>query len=403
MADGGMLNDATTDKTRKLDKESLSKLDEAGIDQLVRSMLRNPLLEKGAPIKRRLIQAFLVIGGLSLVFLLLRALGAFEWLPSPWGLRKEVYITARDLEAGQVLQLDEIKRARLIPRKNDLKVTDDLDGVILANRVLRSTPLKYEDLQRLQVVTINHLAAGETITREKIKLEWQKYQPDAAVRFDEVVNYKAKQAIHSDYVILKSSIEPVPKLAKQVVAGWAGLASFQVIKPADVTIREIVQVADGFDAIDNVVDHYTTVPLRPGVALQRSQVSANRMLEVGLEGRLIIPFPICWNKSAIAPPGKVSLFFRPRDPHERMSLNPLFSHPNGLMDIYLSERLEEHLMPCASNDHPLRSPIRQTAIILALDNRSTPAWAVVVMREDEARALRPLLKTWEVSILPDSQ
>jgi SAF domain len=159
-------------------------------------------------LKRHLLDVVLIAGLIILIILALRAGGVLANLRSPLGLHDFVLVAARDLNSGRVLRSGDLRSARLDSHDDYFNSGDQIEGLVLAQRIPRSKPLRYGDVLRFQVVAATDISSGTIIEKSSIKMEWSPYEPSALIQLDKAVGSKTRQAIRSGGVILSEFISP---------------------------------------------------------------------------------------------------------------------------------------------------------------------------------------------------
>jgi hypothetical protein len=146
---------------------------------------------------------------LMLVALTLRAVGFFQGLPEPLGLRDQALVAADNLESERVLRQGDFYPA-LLPFENDyFRPGDKLEGLILARSVSGQKPLRFQDVLRRQVIATKELQTDAIIQKEDVTLAWTVYQPGAALTTEEVCGRKTTHPIRKDGAVLSAFIRPV--------------------------------------------------------------------------------------------------------------------------------------------------------------------------------------------------
>jgi flagella basal body P-ring formation protein FlgA len=149
----------------------------------------------------------LIAGLLFLLALALRAVGGIQWLPSPIGLRDRAMVVADNMESGRVLKADNLYPV-LLPLESDyFKPDDNLEGLILARSISSQTPLRFHDVFRQQVIAAKDIQANAIIQKEDVTLAWTPYQPDVALRLEEVCGRKASRVLRKDAAVLSEFIK----------------------------------------------------------------------------------------------------------------------------------------------------------------------------------------------------
>lgn len=233
------LKGITAEDIQKLRGQGITGIDElwsrigkdfdCGIDELARTAVidRSHVIEllaadaeceaeKAATgeLKRLWPEAFLILSVCMLFLLVLRAVGAEEFLPRPFELRGNVLLAVRDLEPGRVLRSGDLRVARASARDDYFQVIDETRGLILSRGVSRQQPLRFEDVLRLQVVATKDVLPEAIITPDEVSLTWCHYDPGATVSLDQAAGHRALQAIRAGDVILSEFIEPVSPVVK---------------------------------------------------------------------------------------------------------------------------------------------------------------------------------------------
>lgn len=255
----------------------------------------------------------------SLAWLLLRADGALGSLPAPFGLATYAPVAAVDLKQGNELTTKDLALARWSPADGHFHHLDNLVGLKLAQDVGRGRTIRYEDVERKQVVAKEALPQGSVLTREALTIAFFPYQVSAALSLQDVVGQKATQDISPGEVIRLDWVEEVP-LEQKVIISRVDLKPFQVITEADLGEEKAPAIgAEQFVSPEEVVGRYSLQPVAANTVLQRNQLSQVALEAQALDGRQILSLPVARGAySAAATPGsRVTLLFSPREASDR--------------------------------------------------------------------------------------
>lgn len=220
-------------------------------------------------------------------------------------------IAARDLAKDQIIRLTDLQSVELAIGANYFTRTADLTGLILTRNVARGKPLRYDDVQRLQVAAATDIPAGAIIASNMITVTWSTYQPGAATKIDQVLQRRASRALRKGTPIIMEAISDLKQIDYVVVRSDDGLPAFHVIEPADITVAKKPEGSGAFTSTAGFVGRYTLQAIPAGAALRGEQISTARLARSDLAGRRIITVQVTLGamRSALAPPARVSLLF----------------------------------------------------------------------------------------------
>lgn len=144
---------------------------------------------------------FLVIG------LTLRAAGGLQWLPYPLSLTDRALVTADTMEAGKVLASADTYPALLPSEKDYFKPDQNLEGLILAQKISGQTPLRFRHVLRQQVTAARDIQRDSIVLKDDLTVSWSPYKPGVALSLEEVVGHKAAHSIQKGMDVRLDSLE----------------------------------------------------------------------------------------------------------------------------------------------------------------------------------------------------
>jgi hypothetical protein len=122
---------------------------------------------------------------------------------------KSVVIAARNLESGRIIEANsDLYSARFPSDVNCFASASELQGLMLSRAMRAGEPVRFEHVQRLQLVATKDIAAGQPIPADAVARIWSPYKKRAFVDSSRVINHKSQRAIKSGEVILEEFVEP---------------------------------------------------------------------------------------------------------------------------------------------------------------------------------------------------
>ncbi|HEX8071674.1 MAG TPA: SAF domain-containing protein [Pyrinomonadaceae bacterium] len=198
-----LLADHVLARAKRLGLEPPPEPKSSWLDAIVRWLSRLRLY-----VRPHLFDGLLLLLALTLALLALRALGYFA--SSALGLRDNVIAAARPLRAGHVLRAADLMTVRLPAAPDYFPAGTNLEGLLLLQDVAAQKPLRLTHLQRLQVVAKKTVPAGQIVAADAVTLDWTVYEPDAALKTEDVVGKQARYALKEDNVVLTTALEKPP-------------------------------------------------------------------------------------------------------------------------------------------------------------------------------------------------
>jgi flagella basal body P-ring formation protein FlgA len=122
---------------------------------------------------------------------------------------KSVVIASHSLESGRIIEASsDLYSARFPSDVNCFNSASQLQGLMLTRAMRAGEPIRFEHVQRLQLVATKEIAAGQVILTDAVALAWSPYKKSAFVNSSQVLNRKSQRAIKSGEVILQEFVDP---------------------------------------------------------------------------------------------------------------------------------------------------------------------------------------------------
>jgi hypothetical protein len=152
-------------------------------------------------LKRHGLDLAVISAAFLVLFLSLRAAGCLAVLRQPIGLQDEVVVANKTLEAGRVLQTEDLTHARMIRRHNHFGSADELKGLILTKQVGLGAPFHAEEVLRLQIVARRDIPSGTILSCDDLSYDWTPHQRDAVVLLGTLLNGRVMHPLRAGEVI----------------------------------------------------------------------------------------------------------------------------------------------------------------------------------------------------------
>lgn len=155
---------------------------------------------------RHVLDFLLLLFVIGILVLLARALG---FLPSALGFRDQAVIANHNLLPGRPLIPNDIVFVRLNAGEDFLLACYSLAGLVVARPVAPGRPLTFDDVHRLQVRATHDILAGQLVSASDVRLQWCRYEPEAATRMEAVINRFALRDLSAESVLSENFLTPV--------------------------------------------------------------------------------------------------------------------------------------------------------------------------------------------------
>ena len=122
---------------------------------------------------------------------------------------KSIVIASHNLEAGRIIQASsDLNSARFPSDVNCFNSASELQGLMLTRPMRAGEPVRFEHVQRLQLVAMKEIAAGQVIPADAVARAWSPYKKSALLNSSQILNHKSQRAIKSGEVILQEFVDP---------------------------------------------------------------------------------------------------------------------------------------------------------------------------------------------------
>ena len=260
---------------------------------------------------------FLMLLVCIVIGLSLRAVVTLDWLPLPLRLPAAIPVAARHLEKQDRLQKGDLKLAR-IPASDDtirhLDQLGDLEKLTLQRAVRRGQPLRYSDLQRLQVTAVQPIAAGKSITADAIAVTQSTFNPQAVLSPDHTRGRVALQPFAVGDVLLSDRLVDA-STRQQVVISATRLEPFQSIPSTSLMLGPAPADGEGFKNRSDVVGHVSLRPIPEGKVIRQADISPAMITSDELANLQILSLPVGRGaySTGTAPGARVTVIISPQE------------------------------------------------------------------------------------------